>query len=147
MKGPVDASTREIDSGLFVAGLAAEAIARETDRIAALELDIRERAFFNRRLKAGQFMRRRELELEAYAADQARLKSEEDRRRVEAEILKADEERRKAAAPDQPAPIAPSSNNATQSPANVPPPVPQPPPAPRPPSALQQPDPTASGLY
>jgi uncharacterized protein involved in outer membrane biogenesis len=147
LKGPIDASAREIDSGLFVAGLAAEAIARETDRIAALESDIRERAFFNRRLKAGQFMRRRELELEAFAADQSRLKSEEDRRRVEAEILKADEERRKAAAPEPPPAPAQSSSSPAQSPANALPPLPQPPAAPRPPSASQQSDPTASGLY
>src|SRR5262249_17506831 len=37
--GPLDAMTREVDSGLFVAGLAAQAIARETDRIATLESD------------------------------------------------------------------------------------------------------------
>ena len=124
-----------------------QAIARETDRIAALESDIRERAFFNRRLKAGQFMRRRELELEAYAAEQARLKSEEDRRRVEAETLKADEDRRKAATPELPPTPAPSSNDAARSPTDASPPLPQPPPAPRPPSASQQPDPTATGLY
>jgi uncharacterized protein involved in outer membrane biogenesis len=147
LKGPIDASTREVDSELFVAGLAAESIARETDRIAALESDIRERAFFNRRLKAGQFMRRRELELEAYAAEQARLKSAEDRRRVEAEILKADGDRRKAATPELPPTPAPSSNDAARAPADASPPLPQPPPAPRPPSASQQPDPTASGLY
>ena len=113
-KGPIAESAREVDSSLFVAGLAAQAIARETDRIAGMESDIRERAFFNRRLKAGQFMRRRELELEAYATEQARLKSEADRRRVEAEILKADEERRKAAAPpERPLPPAPVCNSAT----------------------------------
>jgi hypothetical protein len=127
LHGPLDAMTREVDSGLFVAGLAAQAIARETDRIAALESDIRERAFFNRRLKASQFMRRRELELAAYAIEQARLKSEGERRRVEAEALKADED--------------------------LPPPAPQQelqaaPPrfAPRQQPPLQA-DPTASGLY
>jgi hypothetical protein len=149
LKGPIEVSTREVDSSLFVAGLAAQAIARETDRIAALESDIRERAFFNRRLKAGQFLRRRELELEAYSADQARLKSEEDRRRVEEETLKAYEERRKAAGPEQPIVPAPSPNNPgqSQSSTTASPPILQPPlPMPRPPSA-QQPDPTASGLY
>jgi uncharacterized protein involved in outer membrane biogenesis len=142
-KGSNETSTRDVDSSLFVAGLAAQAIARETDRIAALESDIRERAFFNRRLKAGQFMRGRELELEAYAIEQARLKSEEDRRRVEAETLKADEERRKAAPPEQGTMLAPSPNNPGQSPTGAW----QPTPVPRPPSAPQQPDPTASGLY
>lgn len=153
LKGPIESSARQIDSGLFVAGLAAQAIARETERIAALESDIRERAFFNRRLKAGQFMRRRELELEAYAADQARLKSEADRKRVEAETLKVYEEKRKAAASEQPtdpppSPPAPSSNNPAQTSTNAAPPILQPPvPLPRPPSASQRSDPTATGLY
>lgn len=152
LRGPIEAPVREIDSSLLVAGLSAQAIARETERIADLDSDIRERAFFNRRLKAGQFMRRRELELDAYAVDQTRLKSEEDRRRVEAELLKADEERRKAAAPEPPAAPAPSApflipDDPLQS-SNPPPLILQPPmPRPRPPSAPQPSDPTASGLY
>jgi uncharacterized protein involved in outer membrane biogenesis len=148
MKGSVESSAREVDSGLFVAGLAAQAIARETDRIAALESDIRERAFFNRRLKAGQFMRRRELELASYATEKARLKSEEDRRRVEAETLRADEERRKIELPDQTMTPSPSSNDAPSLTTNPAPPNPLPPvPMPRPPSPSRQADPTASGLY
>ncbi|WP_158815491.1 AsmA-like C-terminal region-containing protein [Methylocapsa sp. S129] len=141
LRGPIDALVREVDSGLFVAGLAAQSIARETNRIAALESDIRERAFFNRRLKASQSMRRRELELEAYSIEQARLKSEDNRARVEAETVKADEERRRAAAAEQLSTPAPAPNNPTQSSTNPMPPLP------RPPSALQQSDPTASGLY
>jgi hypothetical protein len=148
VKGPIEASAREVDSGLFVAGLAAQAIARETDRIAALESDIRERAFFNRRLKAGQFMRRRELELDAYATEKARLKSEVDRRRVEAETLKVDEERRKTALPEQQTTAAPLSNEAPQFSTNPSATNPQPPvPMPRPLSPTRQTDPTASGLY
>jgi uncharacterized protein involved in outer membrane biogenesis len=147
LRGPVDALVREVDSGLLVAGLAAQAIARETDRIAALESDIRERAFFNRRLKAGQFMRRRALELDSYAIEAARLKSEEDRRRVEVQILTADEERRKASPADLPA-IPPSSRDLSPSatdpsPSNLPQPVP----APRPATPQRQADPTASGIY
>ena len=151
LRGPIEAPTREIDSTLFVAGLAAQALARETERIAALESDIRERAFFNRRLKAGQFMRRRELELEAFSVEQARLKSEVERRRVESEILKADDAKRKALAP-APAvidPLPPSAipipDDPQQSLAISPTPSP-PTPKPRPPDA-PQPDPTASGLY
>ena len=150
LKGPLEAPTRQIDSSLFVAGLSAQAIARETDRIAALESDIRERAFFNRRLKADQFLRRRELELAAYALEKARQKWDDDRRRVEAETLKADEERRKAAIPDPavtpPAlPVAPTPRDPPQS-ANgsfLPPPQP-PTPSPRPPQRV---DPTTSGIY
>jgi uncharacterized protein involved in outer membrane biogenesis len=149
LQGPIESSARDIDSGLFTAGLAAQALARESERIAGLESDIRERAFFNRRLKANQFMRRRELELEAYGVDQARLKSEQDRRRVEMETLKTYEERRNAAAPpEQPAIPAPPANGANQSLMNVFPPIAQPPlPTPRPPSASQHSDPTATGLY
>jgi uncharacterized protein involved in outer membrane biogenesis len=142
LRGPLEAMAREIDSGLFVAGLAAQAIARETDRIATLESDIRERAFFNRRLKAGQFMRRRELELAAYAIEQARLKSESERRRVEAEALKADEERRRVAAPMPEPALAPILTPAPQPELQAAPPRP----SPRPQNPPQS-DPTASGLY
>jgi hypothetical protein len=152
MKGPIEAPDREIDASLLVAGLSAQAIARETERIADLDSDIRERAFFNRRLKAGQFMRRRELELETYAIEQARLKSEADRRRVEAETFKADEEKRKAVAPGPPTAPAPTAplpipDDPLQS-SNSLPPILQPPvPRPRPPNAPQPNDPTAGGLY
>jgi hypothetical protein len=138
LHGPLDAMTREVDSGLFVAGLAAQAIARETDRIAALESDIRERAFFNRRLKASQFMRRRELELAAYAIEQARLKSEGERRRVEAEALKADEDKRRLAPSLDPVLPPPAAQQELQA---APPRF-----APRQQPPLQA-DPTASGLY
>jgi hypothetical protein len=141
LHGPLDAMTREVDSGLFIAGLAAQAIARETDRIATLESDIRERAFFNRRLKASQFMRRRELELAAYAIEQARLKSESERRRVEAEALKADEDRRRLAPLQEPA-LPPAATPAPQQELQAAPPRS----APRQPSPPQT-DPTASGLY
>jgi len=43
-------------------------------RIAALEADIRERAFFNRRLKGERFMDRRAAEIEDWRVEQARLK-------------------------------------------------------------------------
>ncbi len=149
LKGSTDAPTRDIDSGVLVAGLAAAALARETERIAALESDIRERAFFNRRLKASQFMRRRELELESYALEQARLKSEADRRRVETEVLNADEEKRKAAAPQQPeslpANVVPIPDDVPQSLTSAPPPAP--PARPRPANAPPPVDPTAGGLY
>jgi len=148
LKGPIDSPSRDIDSGLLVAGLAAAALARETDRIAAIESDIRERAFFNRRLKAAQFMRRRELELESFVIDQARLKSEADRRRVEAETFKADEERRKAAPLLDPLPptAIPIPDDPQQSSTSSPPIAP-PLPRPRPPNAAPQSDPTATGLY
>lgn len=141
LDGAADAPTRQIDAAGFVAGLAAQAIARESDRIAALEADIRERAAFNRRLKAEQFMRQREAELDAFAAEQARLKSEQERKRVEDELLKASQalqDKSSGAAVAAPAPIsaAPKDTSAAAS-------------ASAPASKLKsdQTDPTASGLY
>jgi hypothetical protein len=65
---------RRIDVSSLSAALATQAIARESERIAALDADIRERAFFNRRLKGEQFMDRRAAEIEDWRAEQARLK-------------------------------------------------------------------------
>ena len=56
LAGPLDAPQRKIDDTAFAAGLAAQALARESDRIATLEADIRERAFFNREKKAWAFL-------------------------------------------------------------------------------------------
>ncbi len=68
------APKRQLDIAALAAGLATQAIARETDHIANLEADIRERAFFNRRLKGERFMDRRNAEIEDWRAEQARLK-------------------------------------------------------------------------
>jgi len=96
--GGLAAPARRIDASALAAGLAAQAIGRDTDRISALEADIRERAWFNRRLKAEKYMRQREAELAAYEADQARQKAEDDRRRAADEAAKAEEDRKRAAA-------------------------------------------------
>ena len=77
-KGPIASQSRTIEADAFVNALAARAIMRESARIEAFEFDVRERAFFNRRLISE---RRRE---------QERIKAEEDARRAE-------EERRQAA--------------------------------------------------
>ena len=50
----------------------AEAIERENDRIENFESDVRERAWFNRRRKAEQFITRREAEIAEYLDDQER---------------------------------------------------------------------------
>ena len=142
VSGSVDAPARQIDASAFVAGLAAQAIARESDRIAGLEADIRERAAFNRRLKAEQFMRQREVELDDFAQQQARLKSEQDRKRVEEQLLKASEaQQEKSAAPVTLFPAVPPQESGSGG-ANIPSPsasgaTPKAPPT----------DPTASGLY
>jgi hypothetical protein len=129
---------RKLDATLLAAGLAAQAITRESDRIAALEADLRERAYFNRRLKSEHFLALRAAELAAFEIEQARLRSEADRRRVESETLGAREGQPKAAA----APRTPDSSPPAAAPLPV---VPTTPPdsAPKPKDS----DPTSTGLY
>jgi hypothetical protein len=86
----LEAPKRQLDVSSLSAGLAAQAIARETERIATMEADIRERAFFNRRLKGERLMDRRRQEIEDFGVEQARLKGL-------AEHLQAEEEAEKAA--------------------------------------------------
>jgi AsmA family len=70
----LETQKRRVDVSSLSAGLATQAIARETERIAALEADIRERAFFNRRLKGERLMDRRAQEVQDWQVEQARLK-------------------------------------------------------------------------
>ncbi len=119
--GALDQPTRQIDASGLVAGLAAQAIARESDHITTLEQDIRERAFFVRRLKAEQYMHRREAELAAWEAEQERKHL-------------ADEAKAREAQGPPPPPASPN-------PAAAPPSAVAPKPTPEPV------DPTASGLY
>jgi hypothetical protein len=115
--GSLNAPSRQIDASGFVAGLAAQAIAREGDRIATLEADIRERAYFNRRMKAELFMRQRDAELAAFAADQERIKSEAERKRVEDELARASDAKQKLT----PTGAAPTNSAGVASPPVVPP--------------------------
>ena len=77
----LEAPKRQIDVSSLSAALAAQAIARETDRISTMEADIRERAFFNRRLKGERFMDRRQQEIQDWEVEQARLKGQAERLR------------------------------------------------------------------
>ncbi len=74
VENALNAPKRSVDVAGLAAGLATQAIARESDRIANLEADIRERAFFNRRLKGERFLDRRKAEIEDWRAEQERLK-------------------------------------------------------------------------
>ena len=95
-KGPLANPTRTIDVSNMGNVLSARAIARETARVQALESDIRERAFFNRRLKGLQFIKQREGEVAAWEAEQARLAAEAEKRRIEEEKrLAAEAEKRR----------------------------------------------------
>ena len=75
-RGPLAAPVRSVDAATLVNGVAARAIARDQARIEAFQDDIRERAFFARRLKA--------IEAEQQAArDKARADAEADRLRLQ----------------------------------------------------------------
>lgn len=132
-KGSLDAPVRKIDAVGLAAGLATQAIARESERIATLDADMRERAAFNRKLKADHFMAVREAEQAEYLARQARAKLEVARKRMEDEALKAYDEE----FPADPVPAAKSG----------PPPVARANPPPIPPIKPKAADPTATGLY
>ena len=87
----LEAPKRQIDISALSAALAAQAIARETDRISTMEADIRERAFFNRRLKGERLMDRRGQEIQDWEVEQARLKGQAERLRSLEEADKAAE--------------------------------------------------------
>jgi hypothetical protein len=71
----LQAQKRRIDVSSLSAGLATQAIARASDRIATMEADVRERAFFNRRLKGERFMDQRQRDIEDWRAEQERIKA------------------------------------------------------------------------
>ncbi len=83
-QGRPGAIQRTADAEPLFNAISARAIAREAARVQALEADIRERAYFNRRAKAFEFMRRRDREVGIYLLDeQRRAEAEEARRRAE----------------------------------------------------------------
>jgi hypothetical protein len=157
IRSAMDTAPRQIDVAGLVAGLATQAIARESDRIEGLEADMRERAYFNRVLKADRFLSGRAAEIAAYQAEQERLKIEADRRRVEDSLMKAYEEKMKAKTGADPLtqidPPSPANGVHPKLPpeAEVEPKAPEPKApgakAPVPKAALPPSDPTAGGLY
>lgn len=88
--GRWDAPARKLSAETLVGALAERAVAREAARNAALEADIHERAFFNRRLKFD-----RKLEADRLAAEEARRKAEEAAR-AEQERLEKEKAAREA---------------------------------------------------
>ena len=169
IENTLEAPKRQIDVSSLSAGLAAQAIARETDRISTMEADIRERAFFNRRLKGERFLDRRRQEIEDWQVEQQRLKGQAERLHdlEEAEKAAEKEAAKKAAADNAGAekgelvkPAAPEGGPATapnapfasapalksdEVGANAPPPAPTPPPRPK--TRPTQVDPTPGKLY
>jgi hypothetical protein len=92
--GPLEKPVRGIEAGALVNTLSTRAIVRESARIAAMEADMRERAAFNRRWKAQEWLRVRAVEIEAFKREEARRieeakRLEEARMRREQEIQNA----------------------------------------------------------
>jgi len=110
-KGPLLGPTRTIDVAGLINGLAARAIARESERIDILDADIRERAFFNRRLKASDYQHQREQELNRFTDEEKRRQAEEDRRRAQDAAVRAANQPQRLPAPfiPAPAPVPPPS--------------------------------------
>jgi AsmA family/AsmA-like C-terminal region len=94
LRGPLRNPVREIDVASLANGLTAIAIARETERIEAIEQDQRERGFFNRQLRASEEQRR--------AEEDARRKLEAARRLAEDQRRKDEAARREAPIPTPP---------------------------------------------
>jgi hypothetical protein len=92
-QGKPDAMQRSVDAGPLFNAISSRAIAREAARVQALEADIRERAYFNRRSKAFDFIRRRDRELGIYLDEQRRIEAEAARRMAEDERRKAEDDR------------------------------------------------------
>jgi hypothetical protein len=97
-RGPWRAAARSYDVSVLSNAVSQRALQREIERVEALEADIRERAAFNRRLRAER--ERREEEARATAAE-ARRREE----RAREERLREERERAERAPAPQPAPI------------------------------------------
>ncbi len=133
------ALTRSVNADGLVAALAERAIAREVERNAALEADIRERAFFNRRLR----MDRRHDEEKRAAEEAARREQEEARRRASEDSKRRAPEDAKRVMPAPPEPARREAAPQTS----------EPKPASRAPAAFAPagrgaaPDPSTAGRY
>lgn len=153
--GAAAAPVRSVDADALIGALAERAIAREAERNAALEADIHERAFFNRRLKMDRRNaeeRRAAEEAKQRAAEEAKRAAEEAKRATEArhatETKRAAEPPKRAAEESKRGPVqtAPSPPPAKAS--EQPKPPTHPPPAFTPATrGLVAPDPSTAGRY
>ena len=101
---------RRVDAAALVNGLAAAGIQRDSERLAALDADIRERAFFNRRLKALEQERERErqrLIAEQFAQDEEKRKAIEAARALSDQLRRQDQPRPPASSPGAPINLVP----------------------------------------
>lgn len=95
-RGPTEAMKRALSVDVLVNGYLAWALQREIEKAEVQDQDMRERAFFNRRYKAAQWMKLRAEEIaifekqaaeEAARAEKARI-AEEERLRLAEDMLK-----------------------------------------------------------
>lgn len=124
--GPVEKPQRAVEAAPLVNALSARAITRETARIEALDADIRERAAFNRRLRADQWMRQRQREIAVFVVERERQERIERERQERVERLNREAEQRAQEAQRLQqliAPPAPAPSPAQQPPAPLPPPL------------------------
>lgn len=131
-QGPANAPRRSLNVAALLNGLGARAIEREAARIELLEFDARERAAFNRRARAEEFLRQREVEIAAFHAEQERRALEDKRReeearqkqiedqRAAARRAEAERERRERATPPSRPPGAPLQLTPAPGPAPAP---------------------------
>ncbi len=106
-RGPPGRAALEVEADELANGLTALAIRRETERIEALEQDQRERAFFNRRLRAAESERRAEEERRR-AELMARVRAEQERAEAERlERQRAEDALRRQTLMPAPLPILP----------------------------------------
>ncbi len=112
-KGRWEAPKRDVDTAAFFSGLSARALSINLERLEALDADIRERAFFNRRLRAIQADEERER-----AAEEARRRSEAAQRQVETKAADAPHP------PQTPLPPAGGARSAAPLPTQSPPAAP-----------------------
>ena len=95
--GSLSSPARSLGIASLVNGLGARAIEREAARIELLEFEARERAAFNRRIRAREFLQQRETELAAWQVEQTRRAAEEQKRAEEEARRRELEEQRAAA--------------------------------------------------
>ena len=120
LKGLPAAPEREVDAVAFVNALQSRAIARDQERIDVIQQDIRERAFFNRRLKsieADQKLARERAKVEADARAAAELERLLDQDKLRPMDLQSPR------TPGGPGPTA-TGGAARPAPASRPPPLP-----------------------
>ncbi len=97
LAGPLDTPRRDVDATGFVNALQSRAIARDQERIDAMQQDIRERAFFNRRLKS--------IEAEQAAARE-KLQAEDAAKAAESEIMRQMRQNPEPSRPATPVPLS-----------------------------------------